>query len=95
MEDIIFYRAIRNEKGIRSYQLEEGEPLKTSYGMDLYLDSKNIPYEVITVADAKEDRDIVLEVSGQRSVPVTVINDYVILGFEKAEIDAALAEMNN
>lgn len=60
-----------------------------------YLDSKNIPYEVITVADAKEDRDIVLEVSGQRSVPVTVINDHVILGFEKAEIDAALAEMNN
>lgn len=38
LEDIIFYRAIRNEKGIRSYQLEEGEPLKTSYGMDLYLD---------------------------------------------------------
>ena len=60
-----------------------------------YLDSNNIPYEVITVADAQEDRDIVLEVSGQRSVPVTVINDHVILGFEKAEIDAALAEMNN
>lgn len=59
-----------------------------------YLDSKNMPYEVVMVADEKEDRDIVQEVSGQRSVPVTVINDHVIVGFEKAEIDAALAEMN-
>lgn len=39
LADIIFYRAMRNEKGTRSYQLEEGEPLKTSYGMDLYLHS--------------------------------------------------------
>ncbi len=31
-----FYHAMRDERGIRSYQLEEGEPLKTSFGMDLY-----------------------------------------------------------
>ncbi|PHV70243.1 NrdH-redoxin [Sporanaerobium hydrogeniformans] len=57
-----------------------------------YLDSKNVPYEVVTVADAKEDRDIVLQVSGQRSVPVTTINEHVIIGFDKEEIDKALAE---
>lgn len=57
-----------------------------------YLESKGIAYEVITVADAKEDRHIIEEISGQRSVPVTVINDEVIIGFEKAQIDAALAK---
>ena len=57
-----------------------------------YLETKGIAYEVITVADAKEDRDIVQEVSGQRSVPVTVINGEVIVGFEKAQIDASLAK---
>ncbi|WP_053986036.1 glutaredoxin domain-containing protein [Niameybacter massiliensis] len=56
-----------------------------------YLESKNVPYEVVTVADAKEDRNIVLEVSGQRSVPVTTINEHVIIGFDKAAIDKALA----
>lgn len=59
-----------------------------------YLASKGVPYEVVTVADAKEDRDIVQEISGQRSVPVTTINGEVIVGFEKAQIDAALAKSN-
>lgn len=55
-----------------------------------YLDTKGVPYEVVTVADAQADREIVLEVSGQRTVPVTTINDQVILGFNKQEIDEAL-----
>ena len=58
-----------------------------------YLESKNIPYEAVLVADEKEDRDIVEEVSGQRSVPVTTINDQVIIGFDKQKIDAALATL--
>lgn len=58
-----------------------------------YLDTKGVSYEVVTVADAQEDRDIVLEVSGQRSVPVTVINDQVILGFDKQKIDEALKSL--
>lgn len=59
-----------------------------------YLTTKNVPFESVIVADEKEARDIVQEISGQRSVPVTVINDKVILGFEKQQIDAALAELN-
>ncbi|MEG0014606.1 MAG: glutaredoxin domain-containing protein [Cellulosilyticaceae bacterium] len=55
-----------------------------------YLDSKGVAYEVVTVADAHEDRAVVLEVSGQRSVPVTTIKDKVIVGFDKQEIDEAL-----
>lgn len=58
-----------------------------------YLDSKGIKYEVVTVADSKEDREEVFKVSGQRSVPVLTINDNVIVGFEKALIDAALEEL--
>ena len=59
-----------------------------------YLESKNIPYESVMVADAKEDRNIVEEISGQRSVPVTTINDQVIIGFDKQKIDAALAALD-
>ena len=59
-----------------------------------YLESKNIPYESVMVADAKEDRNIVEEISGQRSVPVTTINDQVIIGFDKQKIDAALATLD-
>lgn len=58
-----------------------------------YLDSKGVPYEVVTVADAQEDREIVLKVSGQRTVPVTTIADEIILGFDKAKIDLALAKL--
>lgn len=60
-----------------------------------YLESKNIGYESIMVADAKEDRDIVEQISGQRSVPVTIINDQVIIGFDKQKIDEALATLSN
>ncbi|ADZ82082.1 glutaredoxin domain-containing protein [Cellulosilyticum lentocellum] len=59
-----------------------------------YLESKSIPYEAVIVADAKEDRDIVEQISGQRSVPVTTINDQVIIGFDKQKIDAALATLD-
>ena len=55
-----------------------------------YLDQKGIQYEVVTVADEKEAREEVLKVSGQRSVPVLTVNDKVIVGFEKAQIDEAL-----
>lgn len=55
-----------------------------------YLTKLGVEYEVITVADEKEARDEVLRVSGQRSVPVLTIDDKVIVGFEKAEIDEAL-----
>ncbi len=58
-----------------------------------YLESKNVAYEAVLVADAKEDRDIVEQISGQRSVPVTTINDQVIIGFDKQKIDAALATL--
>jgi len=53
-----------------------------------YLEKLGVQYETITVADGKEDRNEVLEVSGQRSVPVAVI-----VGFDKQKIDAAIEKI--
>ena len=55
-----------------------------------YLEKKGVSYEIVTVADEKADRDEVLKVSGQRSVPVLSINNKIIVGFEKDQIDEAL-----
>ena len=33
---VLFLRAERESDGRRSFQMKEGEPLKTSYGVDLY-----------------------------------------------------------
>lgn len=55
-----------------------------------YLDKKGFKYEVINVADAKEERAIVEKVSGQRSVPVVDINGNIIIGYDKIKIDKAL-----
>lgn len=58
-----------------------------------YLEKIGVEYETITVADGKEDRNEVLEVSGQRSVPVAVIGKEVIVGFDKQKIDDAVAKL--
>ncbi|MFZ0729782.1 MAG: DNA mismatch repair protein MutS, partial [Methylovirgula sp.] len=36
MQNAIFLRAERHSDGVRTFRLEEGEPLQTSYGKDLY-----------------------------------------------------------
>lgn len=58
-----------------------------------YLEKIDVEYETVTVADGKEDRNEVLEVSGQRSVPVAVIGEEVIVGFDKQKIDDAVAKI--
>ena len=55
-----------------------------------YLDKRGFKYEVINVADAKEEREIVEQVSGQRSVPVIDINGSIIIGYDKVKIDKVL-----
>lgn len=58
-----------------------------------YLEKQGVQYETVTVADGKEDRNEVLEVSGQRSVPVAVIGEEVIVGFDKQKIDSAIEKI--
>lgn len=55
-----------------------------------YLDEIGVDYEEITVPGLKEDRGEVMRVSGQYSIPVITIEDQVIIGFVKDEIDKAL-----
>lgn len=55
-----------------------------------YLDYKGIEYSEINVADKQEDREEVIKVSGQKTVPVIEIDGTVIVGFNRALIDKAI-----
>ena len=55
-----------------------------------YFDFKGIDYSEINVADRQEDREEVLKVSGQRTVPVIDIDGKIIVGFNRALIDEAI-----
>ncbi|MFR1707318.1 MAG: glutaredoxin domain-containing protein [Clostridium sp.] len=55
-----------------------------------YLNKQGVEFEEVIVADSKENRDEVIKVSGQMTVPVMTANDIVIVGFKKAEIDNAI-----
>ena len=55
-----------------------------------YFDLKGIEYEEINVADKQEEREEVIKVSGQKTVPVIEIDGDVIVGFNRALIDKAI-----
>ncbi len=55
-----------------------------------YLDSKGISYENYDVAEQKDKLQEMVELSGQRGVPVLKIGDEVIIGFNQPKIDQAL-----
>jgi len=44
------------------------------------------------VADDKAARDEMVKISNQRSVPVIVIDDQIIVGFDQQKIDEALSK---
>ena len=55
-----------------------------------YLKFKGINYTEINVADKQEEREEVIKVSGQKTVPVIDIDGTVIVGFNRALIDKAI-----
>ncbi len=56
-----------------------------------YLDSRRIEYDVIDVAESRENYDKLIEVSGQTGIPVTVFDGgQIVIGFDKAKIDSIL-----
>ncbi|MBQ8297560.1 MAG: glutathione S-transferase N-terminal domain-containing protein [Ruminococcus sp.] len=59
--------------------------------MKQYLKSKNVDFEELNVSDAK-NAERVYSLSGQRAIPVTVIGNRVIVGFDTNAVDHALAE---
>ncbi|MGL5087250.1 MAG: glutaredoxin family protein [Clostridium sp.] len=57
-----------------------------------FFEMKGWEYNEINVADKHEDREEVFKVSGQRSVPVIQVANEIIVGFNKKEIEAAIAK---
>lgn len=57
-----------------------------------YLESKNVEFVDVNVAEDMEAREEMLSKTKQMSVPVLDINGTVIIGFDKKAIDNALAE---
>ncbi|HIE35868.1 MAG TPA: NrdH-redoxin [Candidatus Omnitrophica bacterium] len=55
-----------------------------------YLDSKGIAYHNFDVSKDKHALEEMMKISGQMGVPVIVVNEEVIVGFDKARIDSLL-----
>lgn len=55
-----------------------------------YFDGKELPYEYADVGVNAEKRQEMQAVSGRMSVPTICIGDKVIVGFDRAKIEAAL-----
>lgn len=55
-----------------------------------FLDKHSIQYAQKDVAQDTEARDEMIQKSGQMGVPVTIINDKVIIGFDQARLKEAL-----
>ncbi len=57
-----------------------------------YFKSKDVEYEDKDITKDAEAYKTIVEVSGQLGVPVIVIGESIIIGFDKPKIDAALEE---
>lgn len=55
-----------------------------------YFKSNSIEYKEYNVAEDMEARSEMVKVSGQMSVPVISIDENIIIGFNKDEIDKVL-----
>ncbi len=55
-----------------------------------YFDQQKVAYESFDVASDMEKRKEMMAKSGQLGVPVILIGDQVIVGFDKPRIDKAL-----
>lgn len=55
-----------------------------------YLDSRNISYTVIDVNESEDNAYELIRLTGQSAIPVTIIGDETIIGFDKPAIDKAL-----
>ena len=57
-----------------------------------YLTEKGVEFEDINVAEDTAKQQEMIELSGQMGVPVLAIGEEVIIGFDQAKIDEALAK---
>jgi len=57
-----------------------------------YLSSKNVAFDAIDVSQDAQGLEEMRNLSGQMGVPVIVIDDNVIVGFNKSRIDALIGK---
>ena len=57
-----------------------------------YLDSLNVAYESIDVGADREAAMAMVQKTGQRGVPVILVEETIIVGFDKHALDEALKE---
>ena len=57
-----------------------------------YLKSQNVEFEDIDVSSDKEAAMAMVKKTGQMGVPVALIGDVYIVGFDQAKIDEELAK---
>lgn len=50
------------------------------------MDSNNIPYQDVNVAQDKAGRDEMVQKTGQLAVPVISINGDIVVGFDEAQL---------
>jgi glutaredoxin-like YruB-family protein len=55
-----------------------------------YLDSRNISYETIDVDESEDNAYELIRLTNQSSIPVTLIGEQTIIGFDREKIDNAL-----
>lgn len=60
-----------------------------------YLDSRNINYTIIDVNASEDNAYELIRLTGQSAIPVTIIGDETIIGFDKPAIDKALENYKN
>jgi alkyl hydroperoxide reductase subunit F len=59
-----------------------------------FLDKHGVPYESIDVGSDSEAAEKMVEISGQRGVPVIVVDDEVIVGFDSQRLNELFGEAN-
>ncbi len=57
-----------------------------------YLSEKGIPYTDINVAEDRDKAKEMIQKSGQMGVPVIVVDDEVIVGFNQGKLDELLSK---
>ncbi|HLB95800.1 MAG TPA: glutaredoxin family protein [Patescibacteria group bacterium] len=55
-----------------------------------YFEGKNIDYEEIDVSKDQKAAQEMIKISGQMGVPVILINDQTVVGFDKDKIESIL-----
>lgn len=56
-----------------------------------YLKDKGIDYKDINVAEDEQARSEMIEKTGRMAVPVVLVDEHVVVGFDKTKLDQLLS----